>query len=98
MLPSSPQVNEVYLGADGIFPSISRLRDHSEAGLETLAIDSTTLDVVTAKEVSRQVAHAGIRMVDAPVSGGKFTPVWFSPHFLRTVPLKQPALDVVHCE
>ncbi|KAG8886470.1 hypothetical protein FRB97_002981 [Tulasnella sp. 331] len=70
MLPSSPQVNEVYLGADGIFLSISRLRGHSEARLETLAIDSTTLDVVTAKEVSDKVAHAGIRMVDAPVSGG----------------------------
>ena len=67
MLPSSPQVNEVYLSGDGILSAIRSLNGHGN----TLAIDSTTLDVSTAKQVSKQVAEeGGIRMVDAPVSGG----------------------------
>ncbi|KAG8961469.1 hypothetical protein FRC03_005358 [Tulasnella sp. 419] len=65
MLPSSPQVNQVYLGSGGILPAILSLRNSS-----TLAIDSTTLDITTAKDVSAQMTKAGALMVDAPVSGG----------------------------
>jgi len=71
MLPSSPQVNQVYLGDAGILPSVLALRRDTKIGIATLAIDSTTLDVSTAKEVSTRVAReAQISMVDAPVSGG----------------------------
>lgn len=76
MLPSSPQVNQVYLTSEsGILPGVLKALS-SPAGtkpedLKTLAIDSTTLDVSTAKDVAQRVAkEAQISMVDAPVSGG----------------------------
>ncbi|KAG9014996.1 hypothetical protein FRB94_007068 [Tulasnella sp. JGI-2019a] len=107
MLPSSPQVNEVYLSTDGIFPSISRLRDGSETGLQTLAIDSTTLDVVTAKEVAEKVALAGVAMVDAPVSGGVVGATAGTLSFMVGGPkvtfdqaqpfLKKMGKNIVHC-
>ncbi|KAG8899045.1 hypothetical protein FRB99_006962 [Tulasnella sp. 403] len=73
MLPSSPQVNQVYLDESGILPSILKLRNAAAdpSTCATLAIDSTTLDVSTAKDVAKRVGEAQISMVDAPVSGGK---------------------------
>lgn len=65
MLPSSPQVKNVY---SQIIPVLQKL----DAGLtsETLFIDSTTLDVDISREIASGVVNAGARMVDAPVSGG----------------------------
>lgn len=65
MLPSSPQVKQVY---SQIIPVLQKL----DAGLtsETLFIDSTTLDVNVAREIASSVVNAGAQMVDAPVSGG----------------------------
>ncbi len=61
MLPSSPHVQQVYEGADGIL-----------AGLRAggLCIDSSTIEPATARTVAQAVARAGSAMVDAPVSGG----------------------------
>lgn len=72
MLPSSPQVNAVYLAEHGI---LQALRE-TPASSPFLAIDSTTLDVSTAKDVAQKITSASqspgqISMVDAPVSGGK---------------------------
>ncbi|EAU88397.1 3-hydroxyisobutyrate dehydrogenase [Coprinopsis cinerea okayama7 len=65
MLPSSPQVQEVY---SKIIPALSSLP--KELARHTLCIDSTTLDVDVARQVASEVNSQGAKMVDAPVSGG----------------------------
>lgn len=83
MLPSSPQVKDVYLGDKGILQGINKRAQQTES----ICIDSTTLgtpylvppsgdvtsptDVDVAKEVAAQVEAVGTSMVDAPVSGGE---------------------------
>ncbi|NWG26635.1 MAG: 3-hydroxyisobutyrate dehydrogenase [Pseudorhodoplanes sp.] len=61
MLPSGKEVREVYLGPAGIVAS---------AKPGTLLIDSSTIDVETAREVAKAAQDKGLLMVDAPVSGG----------------------------
>ena len=61
MLPSGREVNEIYLGPDGIIA-------HAKPG--TLLIDSSTIDVETARNVAASADARGMPMVDAPVSGG----------------------------
>ncbi len=61
MLPAGRHVDAVYRGADGILA-------HVRPG--TLLIDSSTIDVATARAVSAAALEAGMAMVDAPVSGG----------------------------
>jgi len=61
MLPSGKEVREVYLGANGIV-------DNAKAG--ALLIDSSTIDVDTARDVAKAADAKGLMMVDAPVSGG----------------------------
>jgi len=61
MLPAGEQVREVYLGDRGVL---------STAGRGTLLIDSSTIDVETARDVARAAEGRGLAMVDAPVSGG----------------------------
>jgi 3-hydroxyisobutyrate dehydrogenase len=75
MLPSSPQVQAVYLGAAGVLEALHSPTPSSLVSAEhdcepKIFIDSTTLDVHIAREVSSQVFAAGAEMVDAPVSGG----------------------------
>lgn len=59
MLPSGKHVNEVYSRE-----FISKLKP------DTLLIDSSTIDVVTACSVTALAISKGCRMIDAPVSGG----------------------------
>ena len=61
MLPAGEQVREAYLGAGGALATV-------EQG--TLLIDSSTIDVVTAREVAQAARDKALAMVDAPVSGG----------------------------
>jgi 3-hydroxyisobutyrate dehydrogenase len=61
MLPSSPHVKSVYLGADGILAGVA-------AGVPL--IDSSTIDPATAREVAAAADQHGNPMADAPVSGG----------------------------
>ncbi len=61
MLPAGAQVREVYLGADGVLPA---------AAEGTLLIDSSTIDVESARAVAQAAEQRGLAMVDAPVSGG----------------------------
>lgn len=61
MLPAGRHVEAVYLGADGILT-------HAKRG--ALLIDSSTIDVLTARKVADSAKTAGMEMVDAPVSGG----------------------------
>lgn len=61
MLPSGKEVRETYLGANGII-------ENANAG--TLLIDSSTIDVETARVVAAAADKKGLLMLDAPVSGG----------------------------
>jgi 2-hydroxy-3-oxopropionate reductase len=62
MLPDSPQVAEVVLGAGGVLES-------APAGL--LLIDMSSIAPETSLEVARAGAEHGVRVLDAPVSGGE---------------------------
>jgi len=75
MLPSSPEVQAVYLSGSGIVEALNSPTPTSPVSAEhdrepKIFIDSTTLDVHVARDVSNQVFAAGAEMVDAPVSGG----------------------------
>lgn len=61
MLPAGEHVRGVYLGDGGVIAA---------AAAGTLFIDSSTIDVESARAVSKAAADAGKMMVDAPVSGG----------------------------
>jgi 3-hydroxyisobutyrate dehydrogenase len=61
MLPAGQHVREVYRDATGILAC-------AQEG--TLLIDSSTIDVTTAREVAQAAADRGMPMLDAPVSGG----------------------------
>jgi 3-hydroxyisobutyrate dehydrogenase len=61
MLPSGAEVRETYLGPDGI---IENAREGA------LLIDSSTIDVESAREVAAAAEAKDLLMVDAPVSGG----------------------------
>jgi len=61
MLPAGQHVRSVYLGDGGILAAAS-------AG--TLFIDSSTIDVDSARAVHQGAADAGFDLLDAPVSGG----------------------------
>jgi 2-hydroxy-3-oxopropionate reductase len=62
MLPDSPDVTAVALGADGIYANAKK---------GTLHIDCSTIRPGTARELAEAGASAGMRVVDAPVSGGE---------------------------
>ena len=61
MLPAGKDVRQVYLGSGGIC-------ENANAG--TLLIDSSTIDVESARAVAEAAEARGLPMVDAPVSGG----------------------------
>lgn len=62
MLPNSPQVREVCLGANGIIEAAS-------AG--TVVIDMSSIDPVESKAIGAELDKKGIELMDAPVSGGE---------------------------
>ena len=61
MLPAGKDVREVYLGPSGLIA-------HAKSG--TLFIDSSTIDVDSARVVAAETVAAKMLMLDAPVSGG----------------------------
>jgi 3-hydroxyisobutyrate dehydrogenase len=61
MLPAGEHVREVYLGEGGVLAAVAP---------GTLLIDSSTIDVETARLVAQAAQAKGLAMVDAPVSGG----------------------------
>ena len=99
MLPSSPHVKAVYLGADGVLAGVAK---------GTTLIDSSTIDPHTAREVIAAAAERGNPMADAPVSGGTggaeeagtltFMVGGTSEVFERIAPvLRQMGKNIVHC-
>ncbi|XP_015229608.1 PREDICTED: 3-hydroxyisobutyrate dehydrogenase, mitochondrial-like [Cyprinodon variegatus] len=61
MLPSSPNVIEVYTGPNGILKKVKK---------GTLLVDSSTIDPSVAKEMAVASEKMGAVFMDAPVSGG----------------------------
>jgi len=61
MLPASKHVEGLYLGDDGLLQAIAP---------GTLVLECSTIAPESARKVSVAAAGKGIRMVDAPVSGG----------------------------
>jgi len=61
MLPAGQHVRSIYLGDDGII---------ANATDGTLLIDSSTIDIDSARAVIEAAQAKGLNMVDAPVSGG----------------------------
>jgi 3-hydroxyisobutyrate dehydrogenase len=61
MLPSSANVEAVYLGAGGII-------EGAKAG--RLCVDMSTIDPGTSQRVAARLQERGVRFLDAPVSGG----------------------------
>ena len=61
MVSDTPDVQAVLLGENGVIAS-------NKEGL--LVIDMSTISSVTTREIAAKLAEKGIRMLDAPVSGG----------------------------
>ena len=59
MLQTAAQVRQVY--AESVIPNAAK---------GALVVDCSTIDVESARDVAREAAAAGLRPVDAPVSGG----------------------------
>lgn len=61
MLPAGKHVRAVYMNADGVIANAKK---------DALLIDSSTIDVDSARAVAKAAAEKGFAMLDAPVSGG----------------------------
>jgi len=61
MLPEGKNSKEVYLGDNGIINKVSK---------NCLLIDCSTIDIQTSIEIGKKASEKGIKMIDAPVSGG----------------------------
>jgi 2-hydroxy-3-oxopropionate reductase len=62
MVPDSPDVTDVLTGEDGVF-------ENAKPG--TLVIDFSSIRPDVTTQLAEQAAEKGIRLVDAPVSGGE---------------------------
>jgi len=62
MLPDSPDVEEVMTGPDGVFESVRE---------GTLCIDMSTIRPDVSARIAKLGAERGLRVLDAPVSGGE---------------------------
>jgi len=61
MLPAGKHSKEVYLGKEGIINKVSK---------DCLLIDCSTIDIKTSVEIGTKAKEKGIKIIDAPVSGG----------------------------
>ena len=61
MLPEGKNSKEVYLGDNGIINKVSK---------NCLLVDCSTIDIQTSIEIGKKALEKGIKMIDAPVSGG----------------------------
>jgi 3-hydroxyisobutyrate dehydrogenase len=92
MLPSSPHVKAVYLGADGVIAAV-------QPG--TTLVDCSTIDPHSAREVAAAAAARDLAMADAPVSGGTGGAEAGTLTFMVGAPgepiLAQMGKNIVHC-
>ena len=61
MLPSSPHVREVILGAEGVIEGVTK---------GAIVIDMSTIDPVTTREIVKILLDKEVKMLDAPVARG----------------------------
>ena len=61
MLPEGKHSKEVFMGDHGIINKVSK---------NCLLIDCSTIDIQTSIEIGKKATENGIKMIDAPVSGG----------------------------
>ncbi|ADY57358.1 tartronate semialdehyde reductase [Syntrophobotulus glycolicus DSM 8271] len=62
MLPNSPHVKEVVLGANGVLEGAKK---------GSIVIDMSSIAPLVSREIGEKLAAQGIRFIDAPVSGGE---------------------------
>lgn len=62
MLPNSPHVKTVVLGEGGVLEGASE---------GTILVDMSSIAPLASQEIYRECAKKGVRMLDAPVSGGE---------------------------
>lgn len=62
MLPNSPHVKTVVMGKDGVL-------EGAKSG--TILIDMSSIAPLASQEVAKACAEKGVKMIDAPVSGGE---------------------------
>ena len=62
MLPNSPHVKTAILGEGGVL-------EGAKAG--AIVVDMSSIDPLSSKEIFSACAEKGVRMIDAPVSGGE---------------------------
>jgi len=62
MLPNSPHVKEVVCGSEGVLEG---------ARPDTIVIDMSSIAPQASIEIGKACAEKGVKMVDAPVSGGE---------------------------
>jgi len=98
MLPAAVHVRSVWLGEDGVLAGIAK-------GVP--AVDCSTIDPQTARDVAAAAAKQGVAMADAPVSGGTGGAaagtltfmVGATPELFATLQpvLAQMGRNIVHC-
>lgn len=62
MLPNSPEVREVILGSQGVL-------EGAKEG--SIIVDMSSIAPLVSKQIAKECKRKGVRMVDAPVSGGQ---------------------------
>ena len=62
MLPNSPHVQEVVMGADGILAN-------ARPGM--IVVDMSSISPIVSREIAAACAEKGVVLIDAPVSGGE---------------------------
>lgn len=62
MLPNSPHVKEVVLGAEGVL-------EHAKEG--TIIVDMSSISPIASREIAAECEKRGVTLLDAPVSGGE---------------------------
>jgi len=62
MLPNTPEVTEAVLGKDGVLDGARR---------GSLLIDMSSIAPLATRQIAAKAAERGVRMLDAPVSGGE---------------------------
>jgi len=62
MLPNSPEVKQVVLGEIGVLAG---------AGKDLILVDMSSIAPLVSKEIAAEARKKGVRMLDAPVSGGE---------------------------
>jgi len=98
MLPAAAHVRAVYLNEDGVLAGIT-------PGVP--AVDCSTIDPQTIRDVAAEAAKRGVKIADAPVSGGTggaqagtltFMVGASAEHFTALKPiLAQMGRNIVHC-